>query len=44
MKRRKANRFGHILGRNSILKHVFEEKMEVTGRRGVIHKRLLSDL
>jgi hypothetical protein len=44
IKRRKANWIGHILRRNCLLKHVIEEKVEVTGRRGRIHKQLLDDL
>jgi hypothetical protein len=38
IKRRKANWIGHILGRNCLLKHVIEGKLEgrieMTGRRG----------
>jgi hypothetical protein len=38
IKRRKANCIGHVLQRNSLLKHVIEgqieEKTEVTGSRG----------
>ena len=44
IKRRKANWTGHILRRNCLLKHVIEEKVEVTGRRGRIDKQLLDDL
>ena len=48
VKRREANRIGHILRRNCLLKHVIEGKMEgrieVTGRRGRRRKQLLDDL
>jgi hypothetical protein len=48
IKRRKANWIGHILGRNCLLKHVIEEKVEgrieMTGRRRRIRKQLLDDL
>ncbi|GFG31168.1 hypothetical protein Cfor_05154 [Coptotermes formosanus] len=48
IKRRKANWIGHILRRNSLLKHVIEGKiegrMEVMGRQGRRRKRLLDDL
>jgi hypothetical protein len=48
IKRRKANWIGHILGRNCLLKHVIEGKIEVrieaTGRRGRRRKQLLDDL
>ena len=48
VKRKKANRIGHILCRNCILKHVIEGKVEgrgeVTGRRGRRRKQLLDDL
>jgi hypothetical protein len=44
----KANRIGHVLLRNCLLKHVIEEKLEgrieVTGRRGRRRKQLLDDL
>jgi hypothetical protein len=47
-KRRKANWLGHILRRNSLLKHVTEGKIEgrreVTGRRGRRRKQLLVTL
>jgi len=43
-KRRKVNRFGHILRRNSLLKHVsevnIEGRIEMTRRRGRIRKKL----
>jgi hypothetical protein len=46
--RRKANRIGHILRRNCLLKHIIEGKMEgsfkETGRRGRRGKQLLDDL
>jgi hypothetical protein len=48
IKRRKTNWIGHILGRNCLLKHVIEGKIEgriyVTGRRGRRRKQLLDDL
>jgi hypothetical protein len=48
IRRRKANRFGHILCRDCLLKHVIEGKIEgriqVTGRRGRKCKQLLDDL
>jgi hypothetical protein len=44
IKRRKANCIGHILGRNCLLKHVTDRKIEgeieVTGRRGIRCKQL----
>jgi hypothetical protein len=47
-KRRKAERFGHILRKNCLLKHVIEGKTqtrtEVTGRRGRRGKQLLDCL
>ena len=42
--RRKANRIGHILRTNCLLKLVIEGKIQVTGRRGIRRKRLLDDL
>jgi hypothetical protein len=48
IKRRKANWIGHILSRNSLIKHVIEGKIEGriegTGRRGRRRKQLLHDL
>jgi hypothetical protein len=48
IKRRKANWIGHILLRNSLLKHVIEGKLEgkleMTGRRGRRRKQLMDDL
>jgi len=48
LKRKKANRIRHISGRNCILKHVIEEKIETkmdgSGRRGRRPKQLLDDL
>jgi hypothetical protein len=48
IKSRKANWIGHILGRNCLLKHVIEGKLEarieITGRRGRRRKQLLDDL
>jgi len=45
---RRANWIGHILRRNSLVKHVIEGevevRIEVTGRRGKIRKQLLDDL
>jgi hypothetical protein len=47
IKRRKATWIGHILRRNWLLKDVIERKVkgriEVTGRRGRRHKKLLDD-
>jgi hypothetical protein len=47
IKRRKANRIGHTLSRNCLLKHVIEGKMKVkikvTKRRGRRRKQLLDD-
>jgi hypothetical protein len=34
---------GHILGRNCLLKHVTEEKIEAMGRPGRRRKKLLND-
>jgi hypothetical protein len=46
--KRKANWIGHILLRNSLLKHVIERKLEegieMTGRRGRRRKQVLDDL
>jgi hypothetical protein len=46
--KRKANWIGHILHRNCLLQRVIEEKIkggiEVTGRRGRRHRKLLDDL
>jgi hypothetical protein len=48
IKREKANWIGHILRRDSLLKHVIEGTIEgrikMTGRRGRRHKQLLDDL
>jgi hypothetical protein len=48
IRKQKANWIGHILRRNCLLKEVIEGKMkgqiEVTGRRGRRHKKLLDDL
>jgi hypothetical protein len=48
IKRRKPNRFGHILRRNCFLKHDIEGKLEgginVTGRGGRRRKQLLDEL
>ena len=45
---RKPNWIGHILRRNCLVKHVIEGKVErrveVTGKRGKLHKQLLDDL
>jgi hypothetical protein len=44
----KANWIGHILGRNCLLQQVTEGKIkwgiEMTGRRGRRHRKLLDDL
>jgi len=46
--RRKANWTGHILRRNCLLQRVNEgkikERIEVTGKRGKRHRKLLDDL
>jgi len=46
-KRRKANWIGHVLHTNCLIKHVAEGnvkgRLEVTGRRGRRHKKLLDD-
>jgi len=46
--KRKANWFGHILGRNCLLQQVIEGKIkggiEVTGRQGRRRRKLLDDL
>jgi hypothetical protein len=48
IKRRKANRIGHMLRRVCLLKHMIEGKIErrteATGRRGRRCKQLLDDL
>jgi hypothetical protein len=48
IRKRKANRIGHILRRNCLLQRVIEGKMkgriEVTGRRGRERRKLLDDL
>ena len=48
IKRRKANCIGHILGRNCLLKHFTERKVEggieVTGKRGIRCKQLFHGL
>ena len=48
LKRMKANWIGLIFRRKCLLKHATEGKIEgridVTGRRGRIHKQLLDDL
>jgi len=47
IRKRKANRIGHILRRNRLLQHVIEGKIkggiEVTGRRGRRRRKLLYD-
>jgi hypothetical protein len=44
VRRRKANRIGHVFRRNSLLKRVIEGKVEGTRRRGRRRKQLLDDL
>jgi hypothetical protein len=48
IRKRKANLIGHILRRNCLLQLVIEGKIkgriEVTGRRARIHRKLLDDL
>jgi hypothetical protein len=48
LERRRANRIGHILRKNCLLKHVIEGKIqgriETTGRRGRGRKQLLDNL
>jgi len=41
IKRGKTNCIGHILRRDSLLKHVIQGKVWGTGRRGKNHKHLL---
>ena len=41
---KKAERIGHILRRNCLLKHAIERKREVMGRRGRRRKQLLDEL
>jgi hypothetical protein len=41
VRRRKANRIGHVFRRNLLLKHVIEGKVEGTRRRGRRLKQLL---
>jgi hypothetical protein len=44
IKWRKVNSFGHILGKNCLLKHVIEGMIEGNGRQGRKCKQLLDDL
>ena len=48
IRKRKANWIGHILRRNCLLQRDIEGKIkggiEVTGRRGIKHRKLLDDL
>ena len=44
IKQSKANWIGHSLRRNCFVKHVIEEKIEVTGKRGIRCKQLLDDI
>jgi hypothetical protein len=48
IKRKKENWIGHMVGRNRLLKHGTERKIEgrieVTGRRGIRCNQLLNDL
>jgi hypothetical protein len=44
IRRRKANWIGQILRRNSLLKHIIEEKIRGTRRRGMRRKQLLDEL
>ena len=48
IRKRKANWIGHILRRNCLLQRVTEEKIqggiEVTGRQGRRHRKILDDL
>jgi len=48
IRKQKANWIGHILCRNCLLQRVTEEKIqgeiEVTGRQGRRHRKLLDDL
>jgi hypothetical protein len=43
-KRRRANRIGHMLRRNCLIKHVIERKDERDGKTRRRHKHLLDDL
>ena len=46
-KKRKANWIGHVLHTNYLIKHItegnVEGRLEVTGRRGRRHRKLLDD-
>jgi hypothetical protein len=44
VKRRKVNWNGHILGRNCLLKHVVEGKVQGRGRRGRRRQQILYEL
>jgi len=44
IKRRRVDWFDQIFSTNCSLKHVMEEKVEVTGRRGRRCKQLLDDM
>ena len=48
MKRRKASWIGHILFKNSLIKHAVEGKIEgrieVMGRQGRRYKKILDDI
>jgi hypothetical protein len=44
IKKRRANRIGHILRRNGLLKHATEGEIEGTSRRERRGKQLLDDL
>ena len=48
IRKRKANRIGHILRRNCLLQRVIEGKIkggiEVTGSRGIKRRKLLDDV
>ena len=44
VQRRKADRIGHMLRRNCLLKHIMEGELEEKGRRGRRHTQLLPDL
>jgi hypothetical protein len=44
IKLRKANSFGHTLGKNCLLKHIIEGKIEGMGRQGRKCKQLQDDL
>jgi len=43
IKRMNASWIGHILGRNCLLKHIIEGRIDVTAKRGRRRRQLLGD-